>query len=88
MMKAIGSSNRHLLLTYIWEAIVMSVSAVLAGITAGTLLGHFQTYSNALMSQTPTTFVVDVTVTPLTLVLIVTASIDLDGIGFAWDAPP
>jgi len=75
MMKAIGSSNRHLLLTYIWEAVVMSVSAVLAGITAGTLLGYFQTYSNALMSQTPTTFAVDVTVTPLTLVLVVTASI-------------
>ncbi len=75
MMKAIGSSSRHLLLTYIWEAVVMSVSAVLAGITAGTLLGYFQTYSNALMSETPTTFAVDMIVTPLTLVLIVTASI-------------
>ena len=75
MMKAIGGSSRHLLLTYIWEAVVISVSAVLAGITAGTLLGFFQTYSNALMTQTPTTFAVDVTVTPLTLVLIVAASI-------------
>jgi len=75
MMKAIGSSSRHLLLTFIWEAVVMSVSAVLAGIAAGTLLGYFQTYSNALMTETPTTFAVDVIVTPLTVVLIVAASI-------------
>jgi len=75
MMKAIGSSNGHLLLTFILEAMVMSVSAVLTGITAGALLGYFQEYSNALTSEMPLAFAVDTLVAPLTVALVIVASI-------------
>jgi putative ABC transport system permease protein len=80
MMKAVGSSNGHLLLTFILEAIVMSVSAVLTGITAGALLGYVDTYSNSFMYEMPVTFAADLVVGPLTVVLVVVASI----ISAAW----
>ena len=75
MMKAVGSSNGHLLLTFILEAAVMSVSAVMAGITAGAILGYFDQYSSSLTTEMPVTFVVDTVVAPLTVVLVVVASI-------------
>ncbi len=75
MMKAVGSSNGHLLLTFMLEAIVMSVSAVLTGITAGALLGYFLEYSNALMSESSVTFAVDTFVAPTTVVMVVIASV-------------
>jgi len=75
MMKAVGSSNGHLLLTFILEAIVMSVSAVLTGITAGALLGYFNEYSNALTTEQPVMFAVDTLVAPLTVLLVIIASI-------------
>ncbi|MBN1886803.1 MAG: ABC transporter permease [Thermoflexales bacterium] len=80
MMKAVGSSNGHLLLTFILEAIVMSVSAVLTGITAGAILGYVDTYSSSFMYEMPVTFAVDLVVGPLTVVLVVVASI----ISAAW----
>jgi ABC-type antimicrobial peptide transport system permease subunit len=75
MMKAVGSSNAHLLITFILEAAVMSVSAVLAGITAGAVLGYFDQYSSSLTTELPVTFAVDTVVAPLTVVLVVVASI-------------
>jgi ABC-type antimicrobial peptide transport system permease subunit len=75
MMKAVGSSNGHLLITFILEAAVMSVSAVLAGITAGATLGYFNEYSNSLTTEMPVTFAVDTLVAPLTVALVVIASI-------------
>jgi len=75
MMKAVGSSNGHLLLTFILEAMVMSVSAVLTGITAGAVLAYFLQYSNTFMTEQPFTFALDTTVAPLTVVLVVVASI-------------
>jgi len=75
MMKAVGSPNSHLLLTFILEAAVMSVSAVLAGITAGATLGYFDQYSSSLTTELPVTFAVDTLVAPLTVALVVVASI-------------
>ena len=75
MMKAVGSSNGHLLLTFMLEAVVMSVSAVLTGITAGAVLAYFLQYSNAFMSEQAVTFAMDTLVAPLTVVLVVVASI-------------
>jgi ABC-type antimicrobial peptide transport system permease subunit len=75
MMKAVGSSNGHLLLTFMLEAVVMSVSAVLTGITAGEVLAYFLQYSNAFMSEQAVTFAMDTLVAPLTVVLVVVASI-------------
>ena len=75
MMKAVGSSNGHLLLTFILEAAVMSVSAVLAGISAGATLGYFDQYSSSLTTELPVTFAVDTLVSPLTVVLVVVASV-------------
>jgi ABC-type antimicrobial peptide transport system permease subunit len=75
MMKAVGSPNGHLLLTFILEAAVMSVSAVLAGISAGAALGYFNQYSSSLTSELPVTFAVDTLVAPLTVALVVVASI-------------
>jgi len=75
MMKAVGSPNGHLLLTFILEAAVMSVSAVLAGITAGAALGYFDQYSGSLTTELPVTFAVDTVVAPLTVALVVVASI-------------
>jgi len=75
MMKAVGSPNSHLLITFILEAAVMSVSSVLAGITAGALLGYFDQYSTSLTTELPVTFAVDTLVAPLTVVLVVVASI-------------
>jgi hypothetical protein len=75
MMKAVGSSNGHLLLTFMLEAIVMSVSAVLTGITAGAILGYFDQYSSNLPMELPVTPAVDTLVAPLTVALVVVASI-------------
>ena len=75
MMKAIGSSGGHLLLTFMLEAVVMSVSAVLAGVTAGAALGYFDVYSYALTYETPVTPALDMLVTPLTVGLVILASI-------------
>ena len=58
MMKAIGSSGGHLLLTIMLEEVVMSVSAV---------LGYFDVYSCALTYETPVMPAMDVLVTPLTV---------------------
>lgn len=75
MMKAVGSPNSHLLITFILEAAVMSVSAVLAGITAGATLGYFDQYSSSLTTELPVTFAVDTVVAPSTVALVVIASI-------------
>jgi len=75
MMKAVGSPNSHLLITFILEAAVMSVSAVLAGVTAGALLGYFDQYSTSVTMEQPMTFAVDTVVAPLTVALVVVASI-------------
>jgi ABC-type antimicrobial peptide transport system permease subunit len=75
MMKAVGSSSGHLLLTFMLEAVVMSVSAVLAGIMAGALLGYFNEYSSLLALELPVTPAVDTLVAPLTVILVVAASI-------------
>jgi putative ABC transport system permease protein len=75
MMKAVGSSNGHLLLTFMLEAIVMSVSAVLTGITAGAILGYFDQYSSNLPMELPVTPAVDTLVAPFTVLLVVVASI-------------
>jgi ABC-type antimicrobial peptide transport system permease subunit len=75
MMKAVGSPNSHLLITFILEAAVMSVSAVLAGITAGALLGYLDQYSTSVTMEQPMTFAVDTVVAPLTVALVVVASI-------------
>lgn len=75
MMKAVGSSNGHLLITFILEAAVMSVSSVMAGITAGALLGYFDQYSSSVTTELPVTFAVDTLVAPLTVLLVVVASI-------------
>jgi len=48
---------------------------VLTGITAGALLGYFNEYSNALTTEQPVMFAVDTLVAPLTVLLVIIASI-------------
>jgi ABC-type antimicrobial peptide transport system permease subunit len=57
------------------EAITMSLSAALAGMTAGAAMGYLFTYGDNLISQRPTAFAVDTTVMPFVVLMVVLASI-------------
>jgi putative ABC transport system permease protein len=75
MLKAIGMRRRELVGTFALESVLMTVSASLAGVTAGTVLGYVFYSSNNLMRNTPTQLTFDwMTITAI-LVMVVLASV-------------
>ena len=75
MMKAVGARGWELTGTLVLESIAMTLSAGLAGIVAGAAMGYLFVFGNNLISQRPTIFAIDVTVTPFVVVMIVIASV-------------
>ncbi|MEA3340974.1 MAG: ABC transporter permease, partial [Chloroflexota bacterium] len=75
MLKAIGMRRRELVGAFALEAVMMTVSASLAGVTAGTVLGYVFYISNNMMRNTPTQLTFDWMTTTAILVMVVLASI-------------
>ncbi|MBK6770125.1 MAG: ABC transporter permease [Ardenticatenales bacterium] len=75
MMKAIGTPGRHLLGVFVGEAMIMTLSATLTGVTAGVLLAYALRMSEGFRNELPTHFAMDVIVVPAMLVLMILASL-------------
>jgi putative ABC transport system permease protein len=75
MLKAIGMGKRSLTGTFALESVMMTVSASLAGVTAGTVLGYVFYTSNNLMRNTPTQLTFDWLTTVAILVMVILASV-------------
>jgi putative ABC transport system permease protein len=75
MLKAIGMRRRDLVGAFALEAVMMTVSASLAGVTAGTVLGYVFYISNNLMRNTPTQLTFDWLTSVAILVMVVLASV-------------
>jgi putative ABC transport system permease protein len=75
MLKAIGMRRRELVGTFALESVLMTVSASLAGVTAGTVLGYVFYISNNLMRNTPTQLTFDWMTIIVILVMVVLASV-------------
>ncbi len=75
MLKAIGMHRRALVGAFALEAVMMTVSASLAGVTAGTVLGYVFYISNNMMRNTPTQLTFDWVTTIAILVMVVLASV-------------
>lgn len=75
MLKAIGSSNRHLFGMFLSEALIMTLSATLTGIVAGIILGYVFRYSNSFRSETPTVPAFDSLVTSAMLSMMIIAAL-------------
>jgi putative ABC transport system permease protein len=75
MLKAIGMRKRKLVGAFALEAVMMTVSASLAGVVAGTLLGYVFYVTNNTMSNTPTLPTFDWMTTGAILVMVVLASV-------------
>ncbi len=75
MLKAIGMRRRHLVGAFALEAVMMTASASLAGVTAGTVLGYVFYISNNVMRNTPTQLTFDWVTSSAILVMVVLASV-------------
>ena len=75
MLKAIGMGKRNLTGTFALESVMMTVSASLAGVTAGTVLGYVFYTSNSMMRNTPTQLTFDWLTTAAILVMVILASV-------------
>jgi len=75
MLKAIGMRKRDLVGAFALEAVMMTVSASLAGVTAGTVLGYVFYVSNNMMRNTPTQLTFDWITTAAILVMVILASV-------------
>ena len=75
MMKAMGMRRWELTGTLVVEAIAMTLSAALAGITAGASMGYLFFYGENLLTQNPIVFAMDTTVMPFIVIMVVVASI-------------
>jgi putative ABC transport system permease protein len=75
MLKAIGMRRRELVGTFALESVIMTVSASLAGVTAGTVLGYVFYISNNLMRNTPTRLTFDWMTTLAIVVMVTLASL-------------
>jgi ABC-type antimicrobial peptide transport system permease subunit len=75
MMKAIGTRTHELTGMLIVESIAMTLSAALAGITAGAAMGYLFAYLDNVTAQRPMQFAVDTTVMPFVVIMVVLASI-------------
>ncbi len=75
MLKAMGMKRRELTGMLVIEAIVMTLGAALAGITAGAAMGYVTFYGERLLAQEHVNFAVDTTVIPFIVIMVVLASI-------------
>jgi ABC-type antimicrobial peptide transport system permease subunit len=75
MMKAFGTPGRHLLLVFVGEAMVMTLSATLTGVVAGVLLAYTFRLSEAFRAEVPTVFALDPIVVPAMLILMILSSL-------------
>ena len=75
MLKAIGMQRRELVGAFALESVMMTVSASLAGVTAGTVLGYVFYITNNLMRDAPTQLTFDWLTTVAILVMVVLASL-------------
>lgn len=74
MLKAIGTPGPHLLRVFVGEAMVMTLSATLTGVTAGVLLAYTFRLSEGFRQELPTHFALDPIVVPAMLVLMILSS--------------
>ncbi|MBN2393497.1 MAG: ABC transporter permease [Anaerolineae bacterium] len=75
MLKAIGMRRRKLVGAFALEAVMMTVSASLAGVVAGTVLGYVFYITNNTMRNTPTQPTFDWLTTSAILVMVILASV-------------
>ncbi len=75
MMKAMGDSGRHLLAVFVGEALVMTLSATLTGVTAGVVLAYSLRLSEGFRMELPTIFAIDTVVVSAMLILMILASL-------------
>jgi putative ABC transport system permease protein len=75
MLKAIGMHRRELISIFALESVMMTVSASLAGVTAGTVLGYVFYISNNTMRNTPTQVTFDWLTTLAILLMVILASV-------------
>jgi putative ABC transport system permease protein len=75
MLKAIGMRRRELVGAFALESVMMTVSASLTGVTAGTVLGYVFYSSNNMMRNVPTQLTFDWLTTTAILVMVVLASV-------------
>jgi ABC-type antimicrobial peptide transport system permease subunit len=75
MMKAMGSPGRHLLAVFVGEALVMTLSATLTGVTAGVVLAYALRLSEAFRAEAPTIFALDQVVVGSMLGMMILASL-------------
>ncbi|MBN1953801.1 MAG: ABC transporter permease [Anaerolineae bacterium] len=75
MLKAIGMQRRELVGAFALESVMMTVSASLAGVTAGTVLGYVFYISNNMMRDMPTQLTFDWLTTLAILAMVVLASV-------------
>jgi putative ABC transport system permease protein len=75
MLKAIGLRRRELISTFALESVMMTVSASLAGVTAGTVLGYVFYITNTMMRDIPIQLTFDWLTTSAILIMVVLASI-------------
>lgn len=75
MLKAIGSPGRHLLKVFVGEAMVMTLSAALTGVTAGVILAYVLRVSQSFQMETPTLFAFDPVVVPAMLLFMLLSSL-------------
>lgn len=74
MLKAMGAPGRHLLRVFVGEAMIMTLSSTLTGVTAGVLLAYALRISEAFRNEVPTRFAMDPIVVPAMLGLMIVAS--------------
>lgn len=75
MLKAVGSSGRYLLAVFVAEAMVMTLSATLTGVTSGVVLAYALRLSEGFRTETPTVLAIDPIVIVIMLVLMILASL-------------
>ena len=75
MLKAIGMRRRDLVGAFALESVMMTVSASLAGVTAGTVLGYVFYTTDNMMRNMPTQLAFDWLTTGAILIMVVLASL-------------
>jgi len=75
MLKAIGMCRGDLVRTFALESVIMTVSASLAGVTAGTVLGYVFYMNEHILRNIPTRLTFDWLTTTAILVMVILASV-------------
>ncbi len=75
MLKAVGSPGHYLLAVFVAEAMVMTLSATLTGVTSGVLLAYALRLSEGFRSEMPTVLAIDPVVILIMLGMMILASL-------------